>query len=222
MNKALTILLVIFLFNSCKKEESWEYWDNLANEKFEEITNLSKNYSCNDIPSLTIQEIEKICPSSIIIHTKDLKKFEQLYEDFRTYNEKAKKSGRPEVYLLCANTSTIKIGCKDNKPYLIDAYNISAEDLEIEMSKLYTEIKKHYTSSTCANISQWRGMTLYTGENKEAIAINSNDGNLNKKIILYRLLNCRKLQLQNKACILDYNLKIKLSCVNNTVRAEFE
>ncbi len=105
---------------------------------------------------------------------------------------------------------------------MIDAYNISAEDLEIEMSKLYTEIKKHYTSSTCANISQWRGITLYTGENNEAIAINSNDGNLNKKIILFRLLNCRKLQLQNKACSLDYNLKIKLSCVNNTVRAEFE
>jgi len=222
MNKALTILLVIFLFNSCKKDESWQYWDNLANDKLEEITNLSKNNSCNDIPNLTIQEIINICPSSIIVHKNDLKKFEQLYQEFRNYNEKAKKLGGPEFYPLCANNSTIKIGCKDNKPYLIDAYNISAEDLEIEMTKLYTEIKKHYTSSTCVNISEWRGVTLYTGENKEAIAINSTDSNLNKKLLLYRLLNCRKLQLENKACSFDYNLKIKLSCVNNSIRAEFE
>ena len=222
MNKVLTILLVIFLFNSCKKDESWQYWDSLANEKFEEITNLSKNYSCNDIPNLTIQEIYNICPSSVIVHKNDLKKFEQLYQEFRKYTEKSKKSGRPEVYLLCANPSTIKIGCKDNKPYLIDAYNIRAEDLEIEMSKLYTEIKKHYTSSTCANISEWRGVTLYIGENKEAIAINSTDSSLNKKLLFYRFLNCRKLQLENKACSLDYNLKIKLSCVNNAISAEFE
>lgn len=222
MKKAIFLFVTIFLFNSCKKDESWEYWDNLAEKKYEEIIALSNSYACSETSNLTTQVVYNICASTILVHKNDLKRFEELYKQFLSYEEKANKLGRPAITAMCAMDSSIKIGCKDNKAYLLNAYNISLEDLNIEMPKLYTEIKNHYNSLTCENINNLTGMTLYTGDVKEAIAIKNTDGSYYNKVQMYRLLNHRKAELEKKQLNLNYSLKVNVKCENNSIKAEFE
>lgn len=82
MKKALAIIMVITLFNSCKKDESWEYWDDLATKKMQEITNLSNSYACSEIENLTIQNAYHPCPFNILIHKNDIQKFNELNKQY--------------------------------------------------------------------------------------------------------------------------------------------
>jgi hypothetical protein len=223
MKKALTVVMVILLFNSCKKEENtWEYWDDLATKKMQEITNLSNNYACSEIENLTIQNTYNFCSFDILIHKNDIQKFNELNKQYQEYKRKANEAGRPMVYYDCLFDKPIKIGCKENKAYLVFTYNISLEDLNIEMPKLYTEIKNHYNSLNCENINNLTGVTLYTDNVEEAIAIRATDLDFWQKVQTYKLLNQRKAQLENKQFNLNYNLKVIVKCENNSIKAEFE
>lgn len=126
------------------------------------------------------------------------------------------------VYYDCLFDKPIKIGCKENKAYLVFTYNISLEDLNIEMPKLYTEIKNHYNSLTCENINNLTGAALYTDNVKEAIAIRATDLDLWQKVQTYKLLNRRKAELQNRQLDIYNNLKVNVKCENNSIKAEFE
>lgn len=130
MRKALTIIMVFLLFNSCKKddkiakdEEIAKYWIELAHEKAKEIYTLKQKYTCPDIPQLTVQYISEryACREYLIIHKNDLKAFEELK---KVYESRVKKAwdagGTPVTYQACAPTDVEReIKCQDNKPTIV-------------------------------------------------------------------------------------------------------
>ena len=156
MRIALLFTLLVVLLSGCNKEKNWEHWDALATKKLEQINNLSKKYTCADISNLTFQTFPCYCSYTIIVHKKDIQEYNELVMEYQVYSKKAHEAGKQIPYYdMCAVNYPLKIICKDDKPHIVDLFNIELDDLNIEMSKLYAEIKNYYNNTTCTNIRDW-------------------------------------------------------------------
>ena len=216
------IFLLALLINSCKKDETWQHWDNLAQKKYEEIITLASNYSCTDTPELTYQTINnKYCNEYILIHNNDLKKFEDLNRQYQEYRMKAYDSGMQLLAINCYTPPPVRIACKENKAYILNANNMTLQDLEIEIPKQYQEIKNYYNSRPCTSLADWLGLVLIHEETLEPIAIKKADRNLMEKISLYNNMIERKMQFENKTRSYT-DVKVSLSCENNSIKASIE
>lgn len=222
MKSALLILSLTLVLLGCKKgEHSGEYWNQKANETYNKIIALSENYVCSDISKLNIKNIGYPCPSYVLIHNKDTAAFNQLIKSFTYFQQKAQESGLA-MDILCLQDFYFKISCKENKPYLVTLNNIELADINMEMPRLYAEIKNYYNNSPCTNPDDWQGITLYSGETQEALAVKKTDGDFYRKVQTYNQLNCKKLVLEGKQCPSFQGNKIIIKCENNTAKAAFE
>lgn len=222
LKNALLILTLTLVLVGCKKSENTrEYWQEKVNETYNKILALSDNYVCSDISNLNIKNAGYPCPSYVLVHNKDTSAFNQLIKSFTYFQQKAQESG-PAMDILCVDNFYFKIACKENKPYLVTLNNIELADINIEMSKLYAEIKKHYNNSPCTNPDEWQGITLYTGEAQEALAGKKTDLEFYRKTQAYNQLNCIKLNLEGKLCSSFAGNKITITCENNVAKAKFE
>ena len=124
MRKILFIIATITILLGCKKDEmTGEQWYNLSIKKSGEIHMLAGNYTCSDIPNLSIQTISERfdCLQYLIIHTKDLDKFNKLKTEYEQYVANAKKAGGVMVTLQSCPRNDVnrEIICQDTKPTIV-------------------------------------------------------------------------------------------------------
>ena len=224
MRKILFIIATITILLGCKKDEkSAEYWNDKVLQTYNEILSLSKNYTCADIPQLSINAFYATCPVNILIHKKDENKLGNLTKDYEYYYQKYRETSSNLSEPLCGTIHPFRIDYKDNKPYIIDINNISLEEINSELPKLYNEIKDYYKNTVCNSIDDWQGFALINEDTKEAIAGKKSDIAFHQKIQLLYQLHCVKLSLEGKECNLKlYKDKFILTCENGVASAKFE
>lgn len=114
--------LLIAILGCKKKEKEAEYWINLSLDIAQDIRMMSSNYSCTENSSLTIQTISERydCLQYIIIHSKDIEKFDKLKIKYENYVENSRKAGGVPVTLQSCPATDVKreIICQENKPII--------------------------------------------------------------------------------------------------------
>lgn len=204
--KHLLISVLLFTLLSCKKEEkTQEYWQQKTTETHNKLISLSDKYTCSDMPNISIKSIkEYMCTSYVLVHKSDDAKFDKLINEYEYYHKKLKESG---YY------STISMLCTEE---------LNSEELQVEMAKLYNEIKNYYNNTSCDNPNDWLGLTLHTEKDIEAIALKKGDTNFNYKVNTYNQAIVRKLRSEGKEKDFDTTDKIVVKCESNKAIAEFE
>jgi len=222
---SLLISLLLIIVLSCKKEEkSQEYWQQKTTETYNKLVSLSDKYTCAEMPNISIKPIkEYICASYVLVHKSDDAKFEKLLNEYEYYHKKLIESGYySTISMLCADLYPVRIDCKEGKSKIVYLQELNSEELQVEMAKLYDDIKKHYNNTPCNNPNDWLGITLLTEESVEAIAIKKGDTNFNYKVNTYNQAIVRKLRSEGKEIEFDTADKIVVKCENNKALAEFK
>lgn len=223
--KHLLISVLLFTLLSCKKEEkTQEYWQQKTIETYNKLVSLSDKYTCADMPNISIKPIkEYICTSYVLVHKSDDAKFDKLLNEYEYYHKKLKELGYySTISMLCADLYPVRIDCKEGKSKIVYLQELNSEELQVEIEKLYDDIKKHYDNTSCNNPNDWLGITLLTEESVEAIALKKGDTNFNYKVSTYNQAIVRKLRSEGKEIELDTLDKIVVKCENNKAIAEFE
>jgi hypothetical protein len=223
--KHLLISVLLFTILSCKKEEkTQEYWQQKTTETYNKLVSLSDKYTCADMPNISIKPIkEYTCTSYVLVHKSDDAKFDKLLNEYEYYHKKLKESGYySTISMLCADLYPVRIDCKEGKSKIVYLQELNSEELQVEIEKLYDDIKKHYDNTSCNNPNEWLGITLLTEESVEAIALKKGDTNFNYKVSTYNQAIVRKLRSEGKEIEFDTLDKIVVKCENNKAIAEFE
>lgn len=223
--KYLLIPLLFITFWSCKKEEkSQEHWQQKTTETYNKLVSLSDKYTCTDMPNISIKSIKDyLCTSYVLVHKSDNAKFDNLLNEYDYYIKKLSESGYySTIYILCANLYPVKIDCVDRKPKIAYLQDLNSEEFEVEMAKLYDEIKKYYDNTPCNNPNDWLGIPLLTEGSVEAIVIKKGDTNYNYKVNTYNQMIIKQLRSEGKKIEFDSTTKITVRCENNKAQAEFE
>ena len=217
------ILLINVLFFGCAKDEkSYAYWDELANIEWSKIQELTKDYTCQDMDKLTLQTINSMCPFSLIVHTKDLERFEELHRRYQTYRTNALQADDAPLnyYSLidCAPNMALKITCKDNKPTILTPMDLDLAQLNSQINELQEKIKHFYDDVTCTQSNDWMGSYFLVSDCKlEGAAMHKTikTGEFNKLINLNNLCVYRKNKLEGADCNYKTPSQITLSCQQN-------
>jgi hypothetical protein len=222
--KHLLISVLLFTLLSCKKEEkSQEYWQQKTTESYNKLVGISDKYTCADMPNISIRSIQSMCTFYVLIHKNDNAKFDKLSNEYEYYHKKLSESGYySTISWLCEDLYPVKIDCIDTKPKIAYLHELNSEELQVEMAKLYDDIKKHYENTPCINPNDWLGIPLLTEESVEAIAIKKGDTNFNYKVNTYNKAIVWKLRSEGKKIEFDTMAKIVVKCENNNAIAEFE
>src|SRR5690606_38892474 len=166
---------------------------------------------------------EYISTNYVLVNKSEDAKFDKLINEYEYYHKKVKELGYySTISMLCADLYPVRIDCKEGKSKIVYLQELNSEELQVEIEKLYDDIKKHYDNTSCNNPNDWLGITLLTEESVEAIALKKGDTNFNYKVSTYNQAIVRKLRSEGKAIEFDTLDKIVVKCENNKAIAEFE
>lgn len=188
---------------SCSKDEkSYSYWSELAAKKYEEIVHLSQSVPCTNIDEF---EIKPFGYSYILLHPSIKKEFDKLNKEYEQLGLKASEAaGREGIYndLLAPPNPPLQKQCKDGKPSLIYAQDLSLEEAKAELETRIVIINNFYTDITCNKAEDWFVAQIRTGCCMEAIAAHKTNktGDFLNQLHMYNRLMEQKMTLEKVKC----------------------
>ncbi|MGJ1433326.1 hypothetical protein ACR79M_17370 [Sphingobacterium spiritivorum] len=161
MKRILSLLLLLsgIIFSGCKKDPGYEELNHLADEKYQEIVQLTQSVACGDPSVWKIATIYNVIPQYIPIHPSIQEKFRILSEEYIVLIKRAKNApDAPTLYYtdIIQGYPPIGIRCKNNKAELYYAKDMTLEEIEVELPKHLREIVDFYKNDICTNPNMWR------------------------------------------------------------------
>ncbi|MCW8312440.1 hypothetical protein K7A41_14505 [Sphingobacterium sp. InxBP1] len=215
------LLIGVILFLACSKDSSRsnEYWSQRVNEKIQEIHTVLESVPCTNI-----NEFEIIKQSDYyIVHHSVKPQFEKLQQDLdylhRKQNEAAEREGIMLIehgYSPPINPPVGKV-CQNGKAVLRYARDLTLEEIDIEIPRLYKELEEFYKDVPCTNPNDWTSHFLRKGCCFEGIAVHKSirSNEMVEKIELYNRLVERKLHLEKTVCQGDcFSMAKPVQCKN--------
>ncbi|WP_437918654.1 hypothetical protein [Sphingobacterium sp. LRF_L2] len=205
-NTLYYLSMVIFVL-ACSKSEpkSYEYYNNLVNEKYEEINTLIQSVSCTNIDEFEIVRIQRY----YLVHPSIRTVFDKLQTELAQL-EKEKSIAYVREGWIGGDTSPtipnhpVKKICENGKPRLLYVNDLSIEEIDAELPNRYEKIKTFYKDVSCTDANQWIGRYLVSANcNMEVVAIHETVQNeeVVAKIDLYNLMMIKKLRSEKQECI---------------------
>ncbi|WP_144062764.1 hypothetical protein [Sphingobacterium paucimobilis] len=197
-------LCMVILFIACSKSEpkSYEYWNNLVSEKYEEINALVQSVPCTDIEAFEIIKRNGYYP----VHFSVRKQFDRLQVELEQLQQERNIASSREGMLSdigprIPNHPLRKV-CDSGKAKLIYVKDLSMEEIDSELPVRYKEIKAFYKDVRCTDASQWTGHYIFSDCKMEAIAVHKTDRHeeMLERIDIYNLMKMRKAASENLNC----------------------
>jgi len=157
-----TILLSIFLFSGCKKEDSYEELTSLADDKIQQAVKLTENLSCNDLKEC---RIDTLYYTYVPVHPSFEQAYNKLLAEAADLKERAQKVYKgPIVY----NTSVAPnylpphfgIRCIASKLKVASARDLELSEINQRLADLLPKLQTFFDDVPCNDPSKWHIATL--------------------------------------------------------------
>lgn len=206
--KRITFFYVftMVLFLACSKNESepksYEYWNNLVNEKREEIFTLVQS-----VPCTVIDEFEIIKKNGYyLVHPSVKVDFDNLQGELEKLEVERNAARAREGWIgdlpLTIPSHPVRKICDNGKPKLVYVKDLSMEEINAELPVRYTEINNFYKDQVCSDATQWIGRYIFSGCDVEPIAVHKTIRNeeMVSKIDIYNQMMVMKIQHEKQSC----------------------
>lgn len=200
----LLYFCVFALFFGCSKSEpkTFEYWNNLVNEKLEEINRLVQSVPCTDAGDFEI--VRKggyylVHPSVRIEFDRLQVQLEGLEKERNIAQTREGWIGSPPPMIP---SHPVRKVCENGKPKLLYVKDLSIEEINTEIPMRYKEIVNFYKDASCTDPNQWFGRYIFSDCKLEAVAIHKTIRNeeIISKVDIYNQMMVRKFQLEKPNC----------------------
>ena len=226
MKKHLIYLAVLVFIIGCKKEESFEYYRQKAEEKRIKIENLIKTFACGDLSNWKVDallgsDIATICyyPVATTPNTQYLR----LKKEYMALIEKSRKPDESLALIDIFYPPAIAIECIDGYPKVLTAADYDIEKATIVLNRKLAEVEELTAKNTCNGTEEWQIIPLIKDCKNIYIPINKNDkaslGKINELQQIIWALQMRIVSLDDtkKDCFKYNNSEksLKVVCENN-------
>ncbi|MGJ1197036.1 hypothetical protein ACR777_12855 [Sphingobacterium spiritivorum] len=203
MKRVLSTLLLLsgILVLGCKKDPGYEELKRLADEKYQEIVQLTQSVACGDPSVWKIATIYQLGPVYLPVHPSFEERYKKLVEEYHVRRKRADNApdAPPIPYLdYIEGYPPIGIRCKNNKAELYYAKDMTLQEIEEELPKYFTEIVDFHKNDPCTNPNLWR--IGYIRQDCKYIAVLYNENirgeEFYRKGRQYESLYAQKRQLQ--------------------------
>lgn len=211
-------LFMMVLFLACSKTEtkpkSYEYWNNLVNEKREEIFSLVQS-----VPCTVIDEYEIIKKDSyFLVHPSIKAGFDNLQGELEKLEVERNAASVREGWIgdlpRTIPSHPVRKICDNGKPKLIYVKDLSMEEISAELPVRYNEINNFYKDEVCSDVTQWIGRYIFSDCGIEPIPVHKTIRNeeMVSKIDIYNQMMVMKILHEKQSC----DVKIRFEKVFET------
>lgn len=225
MKNYLAYLAVLVFVLGCKKNESYEYYYQKAEEKRIEIENLVKTFPCGDLSNWKVDALSTSVFSVIYypVATIPNPHYLRLKEEYEVLINKAKKLDDRTFYLDYIYNPAIAIECVDGHPKVMTAQDYNLEGAITVLNTKIAEVEALTGNRTCAGTEDWYVFRMMKDCKSVYIPINKNDkalfGKINELQQIIWTLQMRIVSLDNtKQDCFRYensNTSFEVVCENN-------
>lgn len=226
MRKYLIYLAVFVFFVGCKKDESFEYYRQKAEEKRTEIENLIKTFSCGDLSDWKVDALLGSSMATIYYYPVAPTPNAQYLRLKEEYQALVVKSRRPDENLALIDIfypPAIAIECIDGHPKVMTAGDYNIEKATTVLNKKMAEVEELTAKNTCSGTEEWYIIPLIKDCKNMYLPVNKNDqvlvGKINGLQQIIWALQMRIVALDNtkKDCFKYDNgdKQLEVVCENN-------
>lgn len=199
-------LFTVVLFLACSKTEpepkSYTYWNDLVNEKYEDIYTLTQSIPCTDIEEFEIIKRK----GYYLVHPSVKAEFEKLQVELEQLESERNAARAREDWVgdlpPTIPSHPVRKICDNGKSKLIYVKDLSIEEINAELPVKYNEIQTFYEDVTCTDASQWVGRFILTDCDVEPVAIHKTIRNdqMIAKVDIYNQMMVVKMQNEPPKC----------------------
>lgn len=225
MRKYLAYLAVLVFVLGCKKNESYEYYYQKAEEKRIEIENLIKTFPCGDLSNWRVDVLPNSAIGSIYfpIAINPNPQYLRLKVVYEALINKARKLDDRTYYLDYIPNPAIAIECVDGHPKVMTAQGYNLEKATTVLNAKIAEIEAITANKTCTGTEDWYVFRMMKDCKSVYIPINKLDkalsGKINELQQIIWALQMRIVFLDNtkQDCFKyeDSNTSFQVVCENN-------